>query len=375
VKARADRRKLVTLWLVDPQESLKAPTAPKGRASRRLVINLLALAALFAAPLYPERAEAFPAELEVIAKVSIGKHPKIIVRASQPALQAVIKLKREDGQVFNFSLGNIDAGMVRELRLDGRGGRHSYEGVMSALVDEERMESPLSFETVVAEPISIQVSRRDLDLEKRRLQIFTNRKVATAELTIIGLNGHPIEQATKQVENWASGVPILLEWKHATREDLMRLEVRVEDADGFFNAISLTPWQVEIPHEEVLFATASAEIAQAEIPKLEESLTRVRDALGRYAEIKGVQLFIAGHTDTRGSSAHNLNLSRRRAHAIAAWFVQSGVTIPVHFAGFGESAPKVKTADEVDEAKNRRVDYLLSVEAPELGRGGWSRLN
>lgn len=340
------------------------------------MVKALALPTLLFAPLLcPRSAQAFPAELEVIAKVSIGKHPRIIVRAFQPALEAVVKLKREDGQIFNFSLGNIDAGTVRELRLDGRGGRHSYEGVMSALVDEERMESPLSFETVVAEPISIQVSRRDLDLEKKKLQIFTNRKVSTAELTVIGLSGHPIEQATKQVENWASGVPILLEWKHASREDLMRLEVRVEDADGFYNAIQLTPWQVEIPHEEVLFATASAKIAEEEVPKLEESLKRVKDALLRYTEIKGVQLFIAGHTDTRGSAAHNLDLSRRRAQAIAAWFVQSDVKIPVHFEGFGEAALKVKTEDEVDEAQNRRVDYILSVEAPELARGGWKRLN
>lgn len=339
-------------------------------------MRLFALGVLVLTPLvYPARAQAFPAELEVVAKVSLGKHPKIIVRASQPALSAVIKLKREDGQTFNFTLGNIDPGTVREFRLDGRKGRHSYEGVMTALVDEERVESPLSFETVVAEPITIQVSRRDLDLEKKRLQIFTNRKIDTVELTIIGVNGHAIETATKQVESWAPGAPTVLEWKHATRDDLMRLELRVEDADGFYNAIVLTPWQVEIPHEEVHFATGSAEIAQAEVPKLEDSLTRVKDALARYAEIKGVQLFIAGHTDTRGSSAHNLNLSRRRAQAIAAWFVQNGVKIPVHFAGFGEFALKVKTTDEVDEPQNRRVDYLLSVEKPELGRGDWTRLN
>lgn len=349
---------------------------PGGRRVRRVFLKTLGLAPLSAVPCFwPAEARAFPAELEVIAKVSIGKNPRIIVRAFQPALQAVVKLKRDDGQIFNFSLGNIDAGSVRELRLDGRRGRHAYEGVMVAMVEEERMESPLSFETVVAEPISIQVSRRDLDLDQRRLQIFTNRRVKTAQLTVIGLSGHAIEETTTELENWAPGTPILLKWKHAGRDDLLRLEVRVEDADGFFNAIQLTPWQVEIPHEEVLFETGSAQIAPDEIPKLEESLERVKDALGRYSEIKGVQLFIAGHTDTKGSAAHNLSLSQKRAQAIAAWFVKNDLKIPVHFEGFGEAALKVKTADEVDEAKNRRVDYILSVEAPELLRGSWKRLN
>jgi outer membrane protein OmpA-like peptidoglycan-associated protein len=339
-------------------------------------LRRVGLGALLLLPLLtPDSAHAFPAELEVIAKVSIGKHPRIIVRASQPAVQAVVNLKREDGQIFNFSLGNIEAGSVRELRLDGRGGRHSYQGVMMAVVDDEKMESPLSFETVVAEPITIQVSRRDLDLDARRLQIFTNRKVATAQLTVIGVAGHAIESLTTQVESWTSGVPILLRWKYASRDELLRLEVRVEDADGFYNAIQLTPWQVEIPHEEVHFATGSAQIADEEVPKLEESLERVKDALGRYSEIKGVQLFIAGHTDTQGSAAYNLNLSRKRAQAIAAWFVRNDLKIPVHFEGFGESALKEKTADEVDEPKNRRVDYLLGVEAPELHRGSWKRLN
>lgn len=396
-KGRAESGKVVRLPFVDPNLPLRVSRHASDRrfsgcrvwrfssgfagkvigvASLVAATSLLSVSSFLATSLLcPSVAHAFPAELEIVAKVSIGKHPKIIVRAFQPALQAVVRLEREDGKLFNFSLGNIEAGSVRELLLDGRGGRHAYEGVMVATVDEETMESPLSFETVVAEPIAIQVSRRDLDLDKRQLQIFTNRRVKTAELTLIGSSGHAIEKTTTEVENWASGKPILLRYNHVSRDELVRLEVRVEDSDGFYNAVQLTPWQVEVPHEEVHFATGSAQIAAEEVPKLEESLERVKDALGRYSEIKGVQLFIAGHTDTRGSAAHNLNLSQMRAQAIAAWFVKNGLSIPVYFEGFGETALKVNTADEVDEPKNRRVDYILSVEAPQLRRGSWKRLN
>ena len=41
---------------------------------------------------------------------------------------------------------------------------------------------------------------------------------------------------------------------------------------------------------------------------------------------------------------------------------------PVH-EGFGEERPKVKTADETDEARNRRPDYVLAAEEPEAGSG------
>jgi hypothetical protein len=34
------------------------------------------------------------------------------------------------------------------------------------------------------------------------------------------------------------------------------------------------------------------------------------------------------------------------------------------YAGFGEHSLLVKTEDEVDESKKRRVDYVLSIEPP-----------
>ncbi len=70
-----------------------------------------------------------------------------------------------------------------------------------------------------------------------------------------------------------------------------------------------------------------------------------------------------------GSSSHNIALSRKRAKAIAQWFKKHGLPIPVLWEGFGESVPAVKTGDEVDEPRNRRVDYILSVEAPALKAG------
>src|SRR5690606_30779991 len=246
----------------------------------------------------------------------------------EPATNAEIKLQRDDGRTFHFRLGTISPGMVREITLDGLAGRHSYSGSMSALVEGKTVDSPLEFETVVALPISIQADRKNLDLEKRRIEIFTNRKVALVELKIIGLNGQAIEESTHKVDSWTKGEPIVLRWKHARKDDLMRLEVRVEDEDGFYSAVERTALQVEIPHEEVLFDTGSAKIDDSEVSKLEDSLQRVKDALERYSQIRGVQLFIAGHTDTQGSAAYNLNLSRRRAQAIAAWFVTNKVAIP-----------------------------------------------
>jgi outer membrane protein OmpA-like peptidoglycan-associated protein len=74
-----------------------------------------------------------------------------------------------------------------------------------------------------------------------------------------------------------------------------------------------------------------------------------------------------------------VKLSQRRAQAIAAWFRKRGLRIPIAFEGFGEHALAVATADDTDEPRNRRVDYILSVEEPQLKASGafrpaWKRI-
>ena len=76
------------------------------------------------------------------------------------------------------------------------------------------------------------------------------------------------------------------------------------------------------------------------------------------------------NTDTVGDASYNLLLSRQRAQAIAKWFRQRGLKIPIGYEGFGETALLVKTADEVDEPRNRRVDYILSVDEPVFKSSG-----
>ena len=82
----------------------------------------------------------------------------------------------------------------------------------------------------------------------------------------------------------------------------------------------------------------------------------------------GITLFIAGHTDTVGSASANLKLSQERARSIAGWFRKRGVRLPISYEGFGETSLAVKTADNVDEARNRRADYVLSDGPPTLRR-------
>lgn len=105
--------------------------------------------------------------------------------------------------------------------------------------------------------------------------------------------------------------------------------------------------------EEVLFATDSAVLRPGAIAKLEPLADYLRAT-------PGVRVAIDGHTDSRGTDAHNNALSLRRADAVRAAFDQMGVT-RARFStqGFGERQPVATNATAEGMRRNRRVEITL----------------
>jgi len=70
---------------------------------------------------------------------------------------------------------------------------------------------------------------------------------------------------------------------------------------------------------------------------------------------------VYGHTDSTGSDSHNLDLSQRRAVAVATVLANNGVDQRRFFIeGRGESDPIASNATEAGRAQNRRVEIQLS---------------
>ncbi|HEY2734353.1 MAG TPA: OmpA family protein [Polyangiales bacterium] len=105
---------------------------------------------------------------------------------------------------------------------------------------------------------------------------------------------------------------------------------------------------------QIMFKVNSAEIDERSTPLLNE----IADALQRNRQAKHVQ--VQGHTDNRGDSARNLELSQQRAEAVVHWLVDAGVDASrLEAKGYGDSRPIVPNLTPDNRARNRRVQFII----------------
>ena len=87
----------------------------------------------------------------------------------------------------------------------------------------------------------------------------------------------------------------------------------------------------------------------------------VDQAARNVASTRVSRLEVTGHTDTVGSDAYNLRLSRRRAESVAAQLEKDGIpSSEIEIIAKGKRDLLVPTADGVREPQNRRVQILFS---------------
>jgi outer membrane protein OmpA-like peptidoglycan-associated protein len=81
------------------------------------------------------------------------------------------------------------------------------------------------------------------------------------------------------------------------------------------------------------------------------------------AAVKGrpfPEVAVVGHTDTTGTAAGNIELGLRRGNAIRNILITAGIDAAViEVTSHGEADLLVKTADEVLEPRNRRVEITV----------------
>jgi iron complex outermembrane receptor protein len=92
-----------------------------------------------------------------------------------------------------------------------------------------------------------------------------------------------------------------------------------------------------------------------------EATTIVDTAAKNAGSAKVTQLTVTGHTDTVGSDAYNMRLSRRRAESVAAELEKDGIaSSEIEIVAKGKRDLLVPTGDGVREPQNRRVQIVYS---------------
>lgn len=132
-----------------------------------------------------------------------------------------------------------------------------------------------------------------------------------------------------------------------------------EDDDGCPEVVPDSVAEVSGAVEGILFASGSDRLLPA-------SRTVLNKILAVLEEDPGLGVRIEGHTDDVGDRTSNLDLSRRRAAAVAAWLAERGIQADrMSTDGFGPDRPVAPNDSAANRALNRRVELSYARVATE----------
>ncbi|MBN2637041.1 MAG: OmpA family protein [Prolixibacteraceae bacterium] len=91
---------------------------------------------------------------------------------------------------------------------------------------------------------------------------------------------------------------------------------------------------------------------------IEESQGELKQLLSTLENNPNLKIEIAGHTDSKGSDAYNIDLSDRRAQAVVDYLVENGIDSQrLQWRGYGESKPIASNDTDEGRQQNRRVEF------------------
>jgi outer membrane protein OmpA-like peptidoglycan-associated protein len=321
--------------------------------------------AVLIAALLPALALADSVDVSLTTKALKGKgSPAVHIQILEPIAGFRLTLARDGGKPQEWK-GGGKPGVTRTIDLSQGEGVAKWAGeLVINLPNGNTGTMPLEFETELVGPLTLTLDKdKDVDIPGRKLHFSLNQPIAKAHLRVLMDTGTTVVDDDINFNDEAAGTKLEVSWPEAKGQP-MKIDLRVWAKSGVHNGVELTNWHVDIPHDDVAFASGKWDISAEEAVKLDASLKLILDAVEKYGSLAQIRLFIIGFTDTVGPTESNRTLSFNRARSIGTWFRKRGVRIPVLFEGFGEQALVVGTADEVDEPRNRRALYVIAIDDP-----------
>lgn len=338
-----------------------------------------------------------PLRMSLTSRVPDGKKPSITFIAEEPVSNFSLALEpgqSADGKPSvesspqSFREKKLGQGKKVVFQLgSGKVGATHWHGMLQCEAGGKLWKREIDLTTEVVRKLEIgfdtNYHSKHLSVTEHFVEVQLSVPASRGEIQVYADDGSDMGSGSATFSGESTSTWLRLPWEGKSPKTsdsvVLRLAITLYDRDGNSAKIDLYPWAVSVQHEEVNFASNSWDIDESERSKLDESLRRITTVLDRvektllsFAE-RGIianpprpKLYVGGHTDTVGGDSENLTLSRNRSRSIASYYRQHGFKLPIFFVGFGERQPRVKTADGVDEARNRRADYTLALEGPPL---------
>jgi OOP family OmpA-OmpF porin len=137
----------------------------------------------------------------------------------------------------------------------------------------------------------------------------------------------------------------------STQKDQVRLQAR--DAE-----LAKLKFKEAMTLGDVLFDTGGSNLKSGGVQQLYSLVEYLKNNDKTMVKIEG-------HTDSRGSSEYNLNLSQMRAEAVRDFLITSGISPQrISAQGMGEGSPIATNSTSAGRQQNRRVAVFIS-ESPQ----------
>ncbi len=345
---------------------------------RQFLTHSFGLAATLATPLAFAQSgkSVFNYKLKNVAQTDTGA-PSLILKANESIKDAAVVMRRNDGEETRTKLGNMKAGQEKTVVFKQGKGSYSYDVEITGFARENQsIDATFSTEVHYLDPIALTIDKDLVRLAEGELVLGTNVPLEKVDIVVLDSSGHKLAERTQAIGGTDGSVK--LTWS-ASSKDVGTIQITAHDIAGFWAGVVLEPYYVEIPHEDVVFDTGKSTWHVSEEAKLQKTIKLVKEALRKH---KGnglnVSMYVAGYTDTVGDAEANMKLSAERARAIGEWFQKTIVKVDVYIQGFGESVLAVKTAESVDEPRNRRAIYMLGntspPTSPQIPKADWKRI-
>ncbi len=231
--------------------------------------------------------------------------------------------------------------------------------------------------------------RQDADIFRVEIKPVTCKKKYTARLTLFSgkiidkQNGNPLEalikvsdlenntKITEVKSNSATGeflvsLPFGINYGiQVTKEGYLFFSENIHIDTGAYQQVTkIIPLERLKKGESIVLKNIFFDYNKATLRK--ESLSELDHLVALLKKYPEMKIEIAGHTDNKGSSSYNLQLSQQRAQAVVDYLIRCGIVSKRLTAkGYGETRPVAPNAnpDGSDNPKgrqlNRRIEFKI----------------